>query len=69
MISTPPDPEWKKGSAELLVLSLLEDRVNPALARRTLACRFNYSIVNYINGAGGGNRTHGLGIMRPSLYH
>jgi hypothetical protein len=20
-------------------------------------------------GAGGGNRTHGLGIMRPSLYH
>jgi len=21
------------------------------------------------NGAGGGNRTHGLGIMRPSLYH
>jgi hypothetical protein len=24
---------------------------------------------NEINGAGGGNRTHGLGIMRPSLYH
>lgn len=22
-----------------------------------------------IFGAGGGNRTHGLGIMRPSLYH
>jgi hypothetical protein len=22
-----------------------------------------------IIGAGGGNRTHGLGIMRPSLYH
>jgi transcriptional regulator len=22
----PPDPEWKKGSAELLVLSLLEDQ-------------------------------------------
>ena len=22
----PPEPEWKKGSAELLVLSLLEDR-------------------------------------------
>jgi PadR family transcriptional regulator PadR len=22
----PPDPEWKKGSAELLVLSLIEDR-------------------------------------------
>ena len=21
------------------------------------------------SGAGGGNRTHGLGIMRPSLYH
>jgi len=21
------------------------------------------------NGAGGGNRTHGLGIMRPSLCH
>jgi hypothetical protein len=21
------------------------------------------------DGAGGGNRTHGLGIMRPSLYH
>ena len=21
------------------------------------------------NGAGGGNRTHGLGIMRPSLFH
>src|SRR3981081_513545 len=26
MISTPPDPEWKKGSAELLVLTLLEDQ-------------------------------------------
>ena len=26
------------------------------------ACSFAY-------GAGGGNRTHGLGIMRPSLYH
>lgn len=26
MISTLPDPEWKKGSAELLVLSLLEDQ-------------------------------------------
>jgi hypothetical protein len=25
------------------------------------------SIVKF--GAGGGNRTHGLGIMRPSLYH
>ena len=23
---SPPDPEWKKGSAELLVLSLLEDQ-------------------------------------------
>jgi hypothetical protein len=22
-----------------------------------------------MNGAGGGNRTHGLGIMRPSLFH
>jgi len=26
MDSHPPDPEWKKGSAELLVLSLLEDQ-------------------------------------------
>ncbi|HEV2424148.1 MAG TPA: PadR family transcriptional regulator [Terriglobia bacterium] len=26
MKTTPPDHEWKKGSAELLVLSLLEDR-------------------------------------------
>jgi transcriptional regulator len=26
MASNPPDPEWKKGSAELLVLSLLEDQ-------------------------------------------
>jgi PadR family transcriptional regulator, regulatory protein PadR len=26
MPSNPPDPEWKKGSAELLVLSLLEDQ-------------------------------------------
>src|SRR4051794_12993064 len=25
MLPTPLDPEWKKGSAELLVLSLLED--------------------------------------------
>jgi transcriptional regulator len=25
MVLNPPDPEWKKGSAELLVLSLLED--------------------------------------------
>jgi hypothetical protein len=22
-----------------------------------------------LSGAGGGNRTHGLGIMRPSLFH
>jgi PadR family transcriptional regulator PadR len=26
MPPTPPDPEWKKGSAELLVLSMLEDQ-------------------------------------------
>ena len=26
MASNAPDPEWKKGSAELLVLSLLEDQ-------------------------------------------
>ncbi len=26
MTASPPDPEWKKGSAELLVLSLLEDQ-------------------------------------------
>lgn len=26
MTNIPPDPEWKKGSAELLVLSLLEDQ-------------------------------------------
>jgi len=26
MPSAPPDPEWKKGSAELLVLSLLDDQ-------------------------------------------
>jgi PadR family transcriptional regulator PadR len=26
MANLPPDPEWKKGSAELLVLSLLEDQ-------------------------------------------
>jgi len=26
MALNPPDPEWKKGSAELLVLSLLEDQ-------------------------------------------
>lgn len=26
MSANPPDPEWKKGSAELLVLSLLEDQ-------------------------------------------
>jgi PadR family transcriptional regulator, regulatory protein PadR len=26
MASNPPDQEWKKGSAELLVLSLLEDQ-------------------------------------------
>jgi PadR family transcriptional regulator, regulatory protein PadR len=26
MALIPPDPEWKKGSAELLVLSLLEDQ-------------------------------------------
>ena len=27
------------------------------------------SVHNPEIGAGGGNRTHGLGIMRPSLYH
>jgi hypothetical protein len=27
------------------------------------------SLKNPKIGAGGGNRTHGLGIMRPSLYH
>jgi hypothetical protein len=26
-------------------------------------------IATRYSGAGGGNRTHGLGIMRPSLYH
>src|SRR5438552_5696902 len=26
MVSSPPDHEWKKGSAELLVLSLLQDQ-------------------------------------------
>ncbi len=25
--------------------------------------------IEHGSGAGGGNRTHGLGIMRPSLYH
>ncbi len=57
--------EWIRGFRTLEI----RNRMNPALARRTLACQFDYCIVNYINGAGGGNRTHGLGIMRPSLYH
>jgi hypothetical protein len=34
---------------------------------RGLPNRFRSWLVEY--GAGGGNRTHGLGIMRPSLYH
>ena len=48
-------------------------------AKNAEAARFGYAAVTSqreyrfkyfrINGAGGGNRTHGLGIMRPSLYH
>jgi hypothetical protein len=34
------------------------------------ACESSYSPETPKSvGAGGGNRTHGLGIMRPSLYH
>jgi eukaryotic-like serine/threonine-protein kinase len=44
-----------------IILSTLREH---EVLRREIA-----SIFAIKNGAGGGNRTHGLGIMRPSLFH
>ena len=55
-------PELYSGTAEKLEKKGFGYAVVTRLGR-------NLSKYFKINGAGGGNRTHGLGIMRPSLYH
>src|SRR5712664_2933703 len=57
MISTPPDPEWKKGSAELLVLSLLEDQP-----------RHGYDISKLIEIRSGGALRFHVTSLYPLLY-
>src|ERR1700676_3162797 len=41
----------------------------PNNQKRLLGLKDSARAENAEDGAGGGNRTHGLGIMRPSLYH
>ena len=57
MISTPPDPEWKKGSAELLVLSLLEDQA-----------RHGYDISKLIQIRSGGALRFHVTSLYPLLH-
>ena len=56
-MSNPPDPEWKKGSAELLVLSLLEDRA-----------RHGYDICKLIEARSGGALTYHVTSLYPLLH-
>ncbi len=55
--NTEPDPEWKKGSAELLVLSLLE--VQP---------RHGYAISKLIEVRSGGALTFHVTSLYPLLH-
>src|SRR6201997_1884965 len=56
MAVTPPDPEWKKGSAELLVLSLLEDQP-----------RHGYDISKLIQARSGGTLRFHVTSLYPLL--
>ena len=51
------DQEWKKGSAELLILSLLEDR-----------SRHGYDIGKLIEGRSGGRLRFHIASLYPLLY-
>ena len=57
MASTPHDPEWKKGSAELLVLSLLEDQA-----------RHGYDISKLIQIRSGGALRFHVTSLYPLLH-
>ena len=57
MALTPPDQEWKKGSAELLVLSLLADRP-----------RHGYDISKLIQIRSGGALQFHVTSLYPLLY-
>ena len=57
MAVTPPDQEWKKGSAELLVLSLLEDQP-----------RHGYDISKLIHIRSGGALQFHVTSLYPLLY-
>ena len=52
-----PDPEWKKGSAELLVLSLLEDQ-----------SRHGYDICKLIHARSGGALRFHVTSLYPLLH-
>ena len=54
---TSPDPEWKKGSAELLVLSLLDDKP-----------RHGYDISKLIQIRSGGALTFHVTSLYPLLH-
>jgi transcriptional regulator len=56
-MTTPPDPEWKKGSAELLVLSLLEDQA-----------RHGYDICKLIHVRSGGALKFHVTSLYPLLH-
>lgn len=57
MNQTPPDQEWKKGSAELLVLSLLEDQA-----------RHGYDISKLIQIRSGGALSFHVTSLYPLLH-
>jgi PadR family transcriptional regulator, regulatory protein PadR len=57
MLSTTTDPEWKKGSAELLVLSLLENQP-----------RHGYDISKLIQLRSGGALTFHVTSLYPLLH-
>ena len=57
MAATSPDQEWKKGSAELLVLSLLEDQP-----------RHGYDISRLIQVRSGGVLKYHVTSLYPLLY-
>jgi PadR family transcriptional regulator, regulatory protein PadR len=57
MASNPPDREWKKGSAELLVLSLLSDQP-----------RHGYDISRLIEIRSGGSLRFHVTSLYPLLY-
>ena len=57
ILKTSPDPEWKKGSAELLVLSLLEDQP-----------RHGYDISKLIQTRSGGALRFHVTSLYPLLH-